>query len=235
MPSPVQYGYVTDAEIVTFMKNINSTFETVNVNQIFANASFEFMKSSMNEQFNLSAPITDSTQLLDGTGFEFVYSNLLPILSITSIKVIAPDGVKTSFVTAGTTRNIWWDTITGRIWVNSLADGAERSLDGDMLMFDPDDVDNFSKRPDSIEVIGKFGNTSTDLVKLIQLLMILKNYTMVDPMKYHPEAIEESIGKYRYRLPSLSTNSTGKLGLDQYIDKLMAQAFTVNNVGMESI
>ncbi len=235
MPTPVQYGYVTDAEIVTFMKNINSAFELASVNSIFANASFEFMKSKMDEQFNLSTPSTDTTQLLDGTGFEFVYSGLLPIISITSIKVIAPDGVKTAFITTGTTRNIWWDAITGRIWVRPFIEDTERSMDGDLLMFDPDDIDNFSKRPESIEVIGKFGSTSTDLVKLIQLLMILKNYTMVDPMKYHPEAIEESIGKYRYRLPSLSTSSTGKLGLDQYIDKLFAQAFTVSNLGMESI
>ena len=237
MADPVikQYGYVNSDEIIEFMKGVNPAFTVTDINPIFINASFKYMQSKMDEQLNIEVPIADTKLLLDGSGFNFVYSELIPILSVTSVNIVQPDGTKIPLITTGTNRNVWWDNVTGRIWMDELSySDMELALDGTPLMFDEDDPKFFPKWPDCIELTGKFGTISNDLVKLIQLLLMLKNYTMVNPSVYHPDVIEERIGKYMYKMSPLA-GKDGRLGIDQYIDKLFKQVFTGSELGMESI
>lgn len=215
-------GYVSSTEIVDFMKMINPSFALGDINELIVNSMYEFL----NVKMGAPATVTQEVQLLDGNGNSYVYVNKLPIVSIRRIALVDTDGSETALVLQGTGKNVWWDDQTGRIWISYV---------------DEDGVDDvaavFGNYPNSVRVEGKFGAVSTNLAKQIQLLLILKQYALMQPKNYATDMIEEKIGRYSYKLAgasNLEMNNQRK-GIDGWIAYLLEQLPNDNFMGLETI
>lgn len=215
-------GYVSEAEIIAFMQMTNPAFAVGNINELVVNSMYEYINGRMGQP----ATVTQENMLLDGDGNDFVYVNKIPIVSITRIASIDTDGTETPFTLMGANRNAWWDSRTGRIWISYADETGEE-----------EELALFGSYPKSVRVEGTFGQVATDLVKQIQLLLILKQYSILQPRTYATDIVEEKIGRYSYKLASASNLAVEnqRKGLDGWIAFLMAQIPNDNLMVLESI
>lgn len=215
-------GYVTESEIIAFMKMIKPSFVAGEINELIVNSMYEWLNGKMGQP----ATVTQEIMLLDGNGDSFVYVNKVPIVEIHRIAMVGTDGVETPLILMGTTKNVWWDCQTGRIWISYLdEEGLELT------------TTKFGDYPDSVRVEGKFGQVSTNLLKQIQLLLILKQYSLMQPKNYATDIIEEKIGRYSYKLAGASNLEAAnqRKGLDGWIAYLLEQLPNDNSMCLETI
>jgi len=217
-------GYVTEGEIVTFMQMINEDFELVDINELIVNAMYELINNRMDTVYEE----VEQSLLIDGRGERFIFCSKIPIVKITGISTIALTGIETSFIINGQDRNIWWDTSTGKIWTDR---------DDEELIEVNSETLSFPDRAVSVRVNGTFGTTGTELVKQLQLMLILKQYSLMQPSAYASDIISEKIGRYEYKLANASNVAPGnqRKGIDGWISFLFEQLPSEDTMGLESV
>lgn len=216
-------GYVTEDEIVAFMEMINEDFTISDINEMVVNAMYQVINSKMDTVY---AEQTVSL-LLDGRGERFIFSTRIPMANITRIATVNLDGSETPFIINGTGKNVWWDENTGYIWTDRENEGIE--FNGDSSPF-PD-------RPVSVRLNATFGVVATDIVKQLQLMLILKQYSLMQPSVYASDIISEKIGRYEYKLANASNvePSNQRKGVDGWISFLFECLPSEDSFAMESI
>ncbi len=217
-------GYVTAQEIVDFMELINPEFLATDINDMIVNSTYEII----NKQIGGEYEIQDLTLYQDGRGTKEIFCPQIPMVAVTNIATVALDGTETAFTINGKDRNIWWDASTGKIWVESNNAVIEKNGSGQP----------FPDYPNSVKIEGRFGEIATDLVKVLQLMMILKQYSLLQPALYASDIISEKIGRYEYKLANASNVApeNQRKGLDGYIEWLFKQLPNQeNNMGLEAI
>jgi hypothetical protein len=207
-------GYVTPAEIVDFMRLINPEFEETDINDILVNSTFHTVNSIVDVEFEE----TTENRIVSGTKDDFFFSDIVPILNVTKVVSISPNGVENEFTISGDGRNLFWDRQTGFFQIYNKT----------IPVYD---------LPQSIRIEGTFGTIATDLVKQIQLLMILKQYSIVQPDVYKTDIISEKIGRYEYKLANASNVApeNQRKGLDGMINFLIDQLPQINRLTIESV
>ena len=204
-------SYVTNDEIVEFMQGINPDFNENDIDATIVGGMYDFINKKIGTEYG----VEDRTYLVDGNGDYLVWSLYLPIVYLNSVTIIKENEERVDLDLHGEDRNCWYDADTGFI---------KSSL-------------KFPLRPDSVELRGKFGEIPSDLVKLLQLLLIYKTYTITQPSKYHGDLVEEKIGRYSYKLSDTGTYSEDnqRKGLDGYIAYLFDALGRMNNMAFEAI
>lgn len=224
-------GYVNEAEIVAFMKMINKDFVKEDINELVYNSMYHYLNERADIVYNKTADDARVQRLyVDGNSTLEIYCPQIPIISISKIATILQDETQCPFIINGAQKNIWWDNETGRIWIKVDYEVTNIERNAFPWMWFPD-------RPKSVVIEGKFGGIVTELVKLIQLLLALKQYQLLNPKKYATDIAEETIGKYSYKLerPGNVTAENQRKGIDGWIDFLFKQLPKTNSMGLEAI
>jgi len=205
-------GYVTTDEIVEFMEVINPNFLDTDIMDLTVNAMYELI----NRRIDGAYAEEEATLYQDGRGDRFLFSPQIPIVELESVTIIHEDETETDFVLSGTDRNIWWDNNTGAIWTYR-EDDVPIEYNGDYTKF-PD-------RFNSVRLVGTFGTVPNDLVKQLQLMLILKQYSLLQPSVYVSDVISEKIGRYEYKLANASNvlPENQRKGIDGWIHFLFSQ------------
>lgn len=219
-------SYVNDSEITAFMQLINPSFTSGMINDIIVEGTYEHLNSLMDGVEEQAA----DTLLVDGTGDRYVYASKIPIVSLSEIAVIGTDNTESAYILGGPSKNIWWDCTTGRIWTWTTEEYYEDKIEYGYI------IEPFPNRPKCVRIKGVFGTAPTDLVKHIQLLLILKQYSLLQPGTYPTDIMEERIGKYQYRFYSGTVvEKNQRRGIDGYINWLMESLPRANAIALESI
>lgn len=216
-------GYVTEQEIVDFMELINEDFTVNDISEVVVNAMYQVINSKMDTVYD---EVTKSIYV-DGTGDRFIFCPQIPMKNITKIAIVELNGEEVGFIINGLNRNIWWDENTGKVWTDREYFGIE--YNGDRAPF--------PNRPVSVRIDGTFGTVSTELVKQLQLMLILKQYSLMQPSVYASDIISEKIGRYEYKLVNASNvePSNQRKGVDGWIAFLFECLPSEDTLGMESI
>lgn len=219
-------AYATKAEIVSELSNINEDITQADISDLMLNSSTDYINNRMKREFVVDEE--DVTMLLDGNGENIVFTERIPIVSLTSVTLIKRDESEVELTLTGSDRNVWWDEQTGYLEYRPTNECAI-FLDGDEY------TQTYPDRPDSIRVVGRFGEVSTDLIKYIQILLVLKKLSLMDPENYSLDLVEEKIGRYEYRKGNITgvAYPYSRKGVDAYIEWLF-ESFG-SNVCMESI
>ena len=214
--------YVTNAEIIEFMQLVVSDFEESDINNMIVQSTGEEINRYLNEIFYEDYDVNEGSDgyevevlYIDGVGVDVFYTPKSPIIELNKIEIIKEDDTTVELKTIGQGKNAWVDNSTGRIKVDYTVD--DFFLDGDENITDAKD------RVRSMKVTGKFGEVPTNLIKYLQLLMILKQYALTNPKKYSVEMQQEKIGRYQYRLytnPSSVSPTSERVTLDGRIRQI---------------
>jgi len=218
-------GYVTTQEIVDFIELINPEFLSTDINDMIVNSTYEIINKQIGGEYEEQELILHQ----DGRGTKEIFCPQIPIVNVTNIAIVALSGEETPFIINGEDRNIWWDANTGLIWMRPT---EETNVEINNA------INLFPDRPNSVKIAGTFGEIATDLVKVLQLMMILKQYSLLQPSLYASDIISEKIGRYEYKLANASNVAPDnqRKGLDGYIEWLFKQLPNQeNNMGLEVI
>lgn len=220
-------SYLTEQEILDFFQSMNSEFVAADINTMFESTAYDVIKGKVDCEYG---EVTKSF-LVDGIGTQTIWSLYVPIVAITEIAIIYSNEEETLLTLSGEDRNVWWDVDTGIITTDSrtYVDEIEVNIAIEGYKF-PD-------RANTVRITGTFGETASELVKLLQLLLMLKSYTITQPSKYIIDLVEEKIGRYTYKLSNSGafTAENQRKGLDGYIDWLFKQIHNVTTLAMETM
>jgi len=210
--------YVTKAEVVTFLSDIYSAIAEADISDLMLNQSWSIIENRTELEWDINEAA--STIRLNGTGENhiFVPPAYLPITSLTSIIMYKSDETTTTLTLSGDERQVWWDPDTGRIEMVEPDSSLTIFLDEDDVYV----VNTFVYGVNNIYVTGIFGSTVPDMVKFLQMLLILKAFTIKDPSHFKVDLMAEKMGKYEYKMgvPSSQAEKNQYKGLDGYIEFL---------------
>ena len=215
-------SFVTKAEVVLQLKIANPSIVEADISDNLLASTAELLSSKIGDTF--IADTVDTTMLVDGNDNSYIFTNRVPIASLTSVKIISSNATeKEELIISGVNSQVWVDYSKGKIeFIRSrdIEDGEESPI-----MY-------FPLRPSSVEIIGKFGSASTDLVKYTQILLILQALSVLNPSVYKTDLISEEIGKYKW-----VSSSTLKKGatLKDYIDECMTAINATGRIDVEGI
>lgn len=181
---------------------------------------FSMIKSKLDYVWD--DPITDTKiLLLNGEGFDSVFVEA-PITVLDSIEIINPDETEESLVVTGSTRQVYYDSATGKI---SLRRNVPYSSDVNLIDRGLDYYDGgvFPEGLENIRITGQFGAAVPAIVKMIEILNMYKLMQFQNPEVYKKAGnlVREQIGRYEYQLGTIGFDKNSKhFSLDAYIDYL---------------
>ena len=217
-------SFATKEEMVEILQEINSSITVADIPDMLVGSTADFIRSQLD--FYVRTDVED-TLYIDGNGENIVFSRFIPIVSLTSITIIDEvQGTEMALTLTGDDKNVIWDGITGYIEYLNRND-----------VLDEDEILTFPDKPDSVKLVGYFGEYPSSLVKYLQTLLVLKHFTIFNRKLYPMDLVEEKIGRYSYKVATTSSMEpiNQKKGIDGYIEWLLNTLKVDSGLGMESI
>jgi len=236
--------YVSDAEIEEFFRALtgNPAWVVTDIPLLIrgdistVGTSFDYIKQCIDYVF-CDPTLGAVTFLVNGEDSPTIFSPVAPITSLTEVTIIAADGTEETLELTGSNRQVFWDTSTGKITLIRNGDLESRVLNIEVSLMGYQKI--FPNGCENIRLVGEFGIDVPPLIKLIQLLVMLKQLQLSNPdgwLKYG-NITQEKIGRYEYRLGAI--NSAGAWGgvksLDFYIQDAISKLPMINTQGYEAI
>jgi hypothetical protein len=207
-------GYVSKAEVVAFLKFFNKNVSSSDITDTSIGAS----RDIINKRTDTYWGIYEGDLCVDGRGEKHFYAPILPIIYVGDLRYRNNkcNNDETALVPNGSLKNVWWDKDTGRF----------------------EQCPNvFPEIINGITLCGKFGEEAPELIKQIQLLLILKEKSITEPATYKTDLLEEKIGRYHFKVgvPSNQAEVNQKKGIDGYIEWMFSMVDTTEKMDLECI
>jgi len=219
--------YASKAEVLTFLQKMNPSAVLADIEDMQLYSTKEMIDERTNSQWTVDTE--DKTVYVDGNDLDTIFSNISPITSLTSVKIIKQDLTEEVLDFSGSDRNAYYDLETGMIQYVRPDSTRIEVTGGDFFynfgLYFPYGVRN-------VEITGKFGRETPYLIKMIQIFEIAKQMTIFQPSKYKADVLEEKIGRYTYKM---GLHSKGHKGIDAYIDYLYSCLPKDDQLGIEAI
>jgi hypothetical protein len=205
--------YATRVEIEAFASKMNPDFLSADLTDKEILAAQEIINERSDTVWNLFS----GSKYVDGTGNPYIFSPIVPIVTLTSVKIIAIDTTETSLIVSGSTREIIADFETGMIKrVQGI--GVEYGEENEIGPYFPLGVQN-------IKLTGTFGQNgaSANTLNLLQTLLCILTLSKKFSGKYNSDLVMERIGEYEYRTDPMQYSKNPKnqkMTLEGYIDYL---------------
>jgi hypothetical protein len=236
--------YVTDAEIEEFFRGATEdpTWVVTNIPLLIrgdatvAGSSFDYITQCLNYIF-CDPTLGPVTYLVNGEDHPTIFSPIAPITTLSEVTIIAADGTEETLTLTGANREVFWDHSTGKITLVRNGDRLIDIVSADVTCLGGQKI--FPNGCENIRLVGEFGIDVPPLLKLAQLLVMLKQMQLSDPGGYGKigNITEEKIGRYEYKLGAI--NSTGAWGgvksMDYYIQDILSKVPQINTQGYEAI
>jgi hypothetical protein len=214
------YGgpYASKAEALAFINNLVDG--TPLTSDDITDAEMSMANEIINNRTDTYWKVTTSGSLyLDGTGKNYVFSTIVPIVTLTACVIIALDDTTESLTVSGSAKEIIYDPNTGLIKRVVVSED-------DWLMKDTDDESVFFPLGiRNIKITGTFGkdSDSINILKQLQILLVLQLMQKKFVGKIKPDLVMEKIGEYEYRVSEMQyakDPKNTKLTLEGYIEFL---------------
>lgn len=210
--------YASKVEALAFINELVDG--TILTSTDITDAEMDMAKEIINNKTDTYWEVTTSGSLyLDGTGKDHVFSTIVPIVTLTKCEIIALDDTVESLVVSGSTKEIIYDPNTGLIKRVVVSED-------DWLMKDTDDESVFFPYGiRNVKITGTFGkdSDSINILKQLQILLVLQLMQKKFVGKLNPDLVMEKIGEYEYRVSEMQyakDPKNTKLTLEGYIDFL---------------
>jgi hypothetical protein len=211
---------ITEQQALTFLNGVSGETLTALDPFVLNALNTELLNSLQFNPLEEDSNREDVILYVDGEGTDTVWCPILPIVSMTSIKIMFLDGTFTDLTMGSQYPQVTYDPINGsikRVGATGTSNGSNfESLNGD-------DGCIFPKRKNSVKLTGVFGvSGQIELLQYILQLKLLKYYSLKSPGVYAVDLAEEKIGNYSYKLRASGLSAGNQiLTLDSYIIQLM--------------
>ncbi len=198
-------------------------------------SAFSYIKECINQIF-CDPALGPLTFLVNGQGDPTIFAPVAPIDDLTEVTIIAADGTEETLELTGTNRQVFWDPNTGKITLIRNGEGLAAFYD---IEVSGNGQKIFPQGCENVRLIGNFGADVPSILKLAELLVMLKHEQLSNPGGYLKigNIMSEKIGRYEYKLGAI--NSTGAWGqsksLDYYIQDILDKVSKLNSMGLEAI
>jgi len=210
--------YVSDQQILDYFRSVvGNDFALSDIPSVIRTGAYEMINQV--SDYVWETPQSE-TIYIDGRGIETLFVPKPPIVEIISITVIDGELDETELVVdqTDTDRDIWYDTLTGRIeLINSFS-----YLDTDENLIDEYNV--FPNGIGNIKIVGRFGqSTPANILSMLQLTIMMRQMSVIDPQVFGgSDIVKERIGKYEYVLLGYSSSNSVRMSVDEYIKYLFS-------------
>lgn len=199
--------FLNDGDITEFFNKVKPGFVLSEIPDYVRNSAYQEILLRTDRKWE----VRNATQLLNGRGDKWIFSRIVPIVSVSSMKIIKKDLEEIELVVDQTDdeRQVRFDKKTGAIELIRGISGIET-----------DSITKFPKGLENVELIGIFGPSSNeevnDILRLLQLLIMLRNMSSLDPTNYKTGIVQEKISRYSYKLSETGHKSVNEMIEDYY-------------------
>lgn len=205
--------YVTKQAVVDFAVSLKTDLTVADITDAMLTATTQMINKETDTYWQVYA----GDLYVDGRGEDFIFSPIVPIVTLTAVKIIDIDTTEESLTVSGTDREVWFNEETGLIKRIDYYGSTDIQRDPDPGALFPEGVKN-------IKITGTFGRaTYAELLAMLQTMLIIQMLRFKYPSEFNTDLISERIGEYEWRASEMQYSKdpkNSKKTLDGYISYL---------------